>query len=123
MREYVWLGDSPIAQADSAGLHYLHGDQLETPSEATDSNGVVVWRWLSDGPESVAPDEDPDGDQNLMIVNLRFPGQYWDSESSVSYNSFRQFDPLRERYTQGDPIGLLGGMNRYGLGWSTQTIW
>jgi RHS repeat-associated protein len=45
---------------------------------------------------------------------LRFPGQYTDSETGLFYNYFRTYQSNQGRYTQNDPIGLDGGMNRFG---------
>ncbi len=39
--------------------------------------------------------------------NLRFPGQYFDAETGLYYNYFRDYDPSTGRYITADPIGLL----------------
>jgi RHS repeat-associated protein len=49
-----------------------------------------------------------------ITLNLRFAGQYRDSETGLFYNYFRSYDPRTGSYTQSDPIGLQGGLNRYG---------
>ena len=43
--------------------------------------GTVIWRWESDPFGSTAAQEDPDGDLVLFVYNLRFPGQFLDSET------------------------------------------
>jgi RHS repeat-associated protein len=43
---------------------------------------------------------------------LRFPGQYHDQETGLFQNSMREYMSGQGRYTQPDPTGLLGGLNR-----------
>jgi RHS repeat-associated protein len=79
----------------------------------TNAANAIVWRWDSDPFGAAAPDEDPDGDANRFEFNLRFPGQYYDRETNLHYNYFRDYDPQTGRYVQSDPIGLRGGINTY----------
>lgn len=42
---------------------------------------------------------------------LRFPGQYYDPETGLHYNYFRQYDPETARYLTPDPLGLSPAPN------------
>ena len=75
---------------------------------------MIVWRWDSDPFGTTAANEDPDGDSQAFVYNLRFPGQYADSESGLIYNYYRTYDPTTGRYSESEPIGLGGGLNTYG---------
>ena len=73
----------------------------------------MVWEWNRDAFGAGKVNRDVDGDGQNAIVRLRFPGQYYDRESGLFYNHFRDYDPKLGRYIQSDPIGLFGGINRY----------
>ncbi|MBA2239218.1 MAG: RHS domain-containing protein [Lysobacter sp.] len=92
---------------------YVHGDALGTPLQVTDSSGITVWQASYDPFGTAAVNADPDGNGVLQVLNLRFPGQYFDAESGLHYNYFRDYDPAAGRYVTSDPIGLLGGVNTY----------
>ncbi|WP_374593580.1 RHS repeat domain-containing protein, partial [Aquabacterium sp.] len=123
----IWLGDTPvgvIAGADptqmvsasnAATLYYVHTDQLNTPRLITDTAGNVRWKWPVTGEPfgNTSPSETPTSGQTAFTFNLRFPGQYADSETGTFYNYFRTYNPQTGRYLQSDPIGLDGGFNTY----------
>ncbi|HBP5719300.1 TPA: RHS repeat protein, partial [Pseudomonas aeruginosa] len=115
---YLWLDSLPLATIDAdydaqgkvgnPTLLYLHGDHLDTPRLATDASGQITWQWQSDAfgrGEALS--------QGSTQVNLRFSGQYYDAESGLHYNYFRDYDPETGRYVESDPIGLDGGLNTY----------
>ena len=54
----------------------------------------------------------------MFAYNLRFPGQYFDSETGKHYNYFRDYDPAIGRYVESDPIGLRGGVNSFAYAWA-----
>ena len=105
--EYIWLGSQRLAMAQGVNLYYTHVDHLGSVQLLTDSAGGVVW----------SADYKPFGEVNIISAvvenNLRFPGQYYDGESGLHYNYFRDYDPGIGRYVESDPIGLGGGLNTY----------
>lgn len=46
-----------------------------------------------------------------IVCQIRFQGQWCDSETGLHYNRMRYYDPLSNRYISLDPIGLHGGFN------------
>jgi len=119
IEETVWLADTPVAvlKPDGSGgvnSFYVHTDQLNTPRRISrPSDNVIVWRWDSDPFGTTLAGQDPDGDGTIFRYDLRFSGQYFDPETALNYNYFRDYDPAIGRYVQSDPIGLEGGINTY----------
>lgn len=111
--EHIYLEAEPVGVFTSGALHYVHSDHLQTPREITNSVGTSVWRWESNPFGELSAQEDPDMDQVNFSYNLRFPGQYYDSETQAHYNYFRTYDPSNGRYQESDPIGLTGGLNTF----------
>ena len=112
IEETIWLGNRPIGIITPNGLYYVQADQTDTPRAITDANQKVVWEWPSDPFGNDTPNQNPSG-LGTFTYNLRFPGQYFDSETGHNYNYFRDYDPTIGRYIESDPIGLAGGLNTY----------
>jgi len=72
-----------------------------------------VWKWDSDPFGTDVPNQNPSG-LGTFVYNLRFPGQYYDQETGLNYNYYRDYDSATGRYISSDPIGLAGGINTYG---------
>jgi len=100
-------------------LYFIQADHLNTPRLITDSAGAAVWRWDNQEPfGNDVPNENPSG-LGTLVVPLRFPGQYFDRETNLAYNYFRDYDPAIGRYVKSDPIGLGGGVNMYAYVWQS----
>ncbi len=113
LREYIWQENlRPLAQIDVVGgserITYLHTDHLMTARLATDQSGAVIWRWEGEAFGATQATE-----LDTVSVNLRFPGQYFDEETSLHYNHFRYYDPSVGRYITSDPLGFSDGLNGF----------
>ncbi|MBO9689390.1 MAG: RHS repeat protein [Mitsuaria chitosanitabida] len=117
LQEFVWLGGTLIAVLTNSTtteprVYYAYSDHLNAPRVIVNAAGDVRWKWFSEPFGTAVPETIPNSLENL-VVNLRFPGQYFDKESGLSYNYFRDYDGTVGRYVQSDPIGLGGGINTY----------
>ena len=93
----------------ATAYHYLHTDHLETPVLGTDKSGTQTWKAISEAFGETKVDT-----ASTITMNLRFAGQYFDDESGLHQNYFRDYHSRSGRYIQRDPIGLSGGMNVHG---------
>ena len=127
---YVYLptpaGPMPVAFYNGSRHYAVHTDHLNTPRRLTQSDKKIAWQWAC----SAFGDELPTTARNRFVdttnspslgtttvadvtFNLRYPGQYYDKESGLSYNYFRSYSADTGRYTQSDPIDLQGGWNKF----------
>ncbi|OAI14822.1 hypothetical protein A1507_01055 [Methylomonas koyamae] len=121
-RNYVWLGDIPLAVVDQtangslAAVYFIETDFTNTPRYLRRASGNLnqpVWHWPIAPYGNTPAQEDPDGDGAKVTFNLRYPGQYYDAESALHYNHTRFFNPRTGRYLQPDLLKLEGGINVY----------
>ncbi|GLQ98265.1 RHS repeat-associated core domain-containing protein [Dyella mobilis] len=139
IRDYVWMDDIPVAEVDTGasgsgpshyknctigpnntllcqvpgenlGINYIVADQMGTPRAVSDSGGNLEWQnayqgnpWNEKTPTSL----------NGYILNLGFPGQYYDLETGLNYNVHRDYDSSTGRYIESDPLGLRAGPSTY----------
>lgn len=117
-RDYLWLGNLPVGVIDNtingsvvtSTVNYVTADHMGTPRAVSNSAGTTIWSWAYQG--------NPFGEQQPTsttgyVLNLRFPGQYYDAESNTDNNGFRTYEPATGQYLQSDPIGLAGGFSTY----------
>jgi len=93
---------------------YFHHDHLDTPIQATDKNGNLVWaaNYNIFGQATITTPA-ATADSPTITSHLRLPGQIEDPETGLHYNFRRYYDPATGRYITQDPIGLAGGLNQY----------
>jgi RHS repeat-associated protein len=94
-------GDGAPGSAEATWVHYLT-DQIGTPESLVAADGQLVAQlqrgaWHVSAPPGVTP--------------LRFPGQYHDEETGLSYNRYRYYDPSIGLYISADPLGLEADLN------------
>lgn len=115
VKEYIWLPTEAdgfptlvgVSQGENGAVNQVFTDHLGTPRLVTAPSGDTLWRWVSDPFGGGAPIE------SGLKLNLRFAGQYFDSEHGYHYNWNRYYDPTTGRFAASDPIGLRGGFNTY----------
>jgi RHS repeat-associated protein len=113
--EHVYLGDLPVAVITSAGTVFpVLSDHLGTPRQVINASKQVRWKWDNTEPFGANAANQNPASLGVFAYNLRFPGQYFDAETGLHYNYFRDYNPQTGRYIESDPIGLSGGLNTFG---------
>ena len=109
-----WSTNPLFARDGQTGeIYYAATDQLGTATALIKSSGQIVWRAekTAFGKTTVTAENNNAG--KPVRFNLRFPGQYEDTETGLHYNWMRYYDAEAGRYVREDPIGLRGGLNLY----------
>jgi RHS repeat-associated protein len=113
-RDYIWMPsndndpvDLPLAVAEAATLTHIHTDHLGRPIRMTNAAKATVWQ------ASYKPWGEVHSMSGAQTNNLRFPGQYFQIETTLHYNHHRHYDPVTGRYTQPDPLRFVDGPSVY----------
>ena len=133
---YVYLHGKPVAKIEMGGdtglvsrlwksatgkaegaahVYAIHNDHLGTPQAVSDAGGQIVWQATTSafGHASILHTNLSEASGKPFEMNLRLPGQVFDSETGLSQNYYRDYDARLGRYTTPDPLGVEGGVNPY----------
>ncbi|MCK4794191.1 MAG: RHS domain-containing protein, partial [Desulfobacteraceae bacterium] len=95
----LWVDDAH-AQGGNEVLYFFINDDLGTPQKVVDEAGVVVWD------ADFRPFGEVDVNTSSYDNRFRFAGQYFDQETGLHYNYFRDYNPGIGRYLTPDPLDL-----------------
>ncbi|WAC72430.1 hypothetical protein OU995_23210 [Roseateles sp. SL47] len=117
VQEVVWFNGQPLVvlgPVNSNDVFFSYADHLGAPRILVDQSGAERWRWIAEpfGSTAAEPAPAPSGLAAVAFA-LRFPGQYFDGETGLNYNYFRDYDSSLGRYVQSDPVGLQAGVNTF----------
>lgn len=112
-RRYIYDGHLPVALIDYSDpnktqIYYIHSDGSGQPFLVTDEHQQTVW----------LADNEAFGKSQPIIekieFNLRLPGQYYDAETGLHQNIYRNYDPELGHYLEPDPLGPVATNDAYG---------
>ena len=112
----IW-GTDPLYMSVNGAYHFYLNDHLGTPQQLAAKNGAQSWAAVTEafGKTTVL--------SSLVNNDLRFPGQYEDSEIGYHYNFNRSYDYAVARYNKADPVGVFGGDNSFRYGNNNPNIY
>lgn len=106
--DYVRVENEVVSFIRGNSLYAVHNDQVNRPELVTSPTKAVLWSGANYAFDRTVSTDSIGG------LNIGFPGQYFDQETGLWQNYFRDgFDASVGRYVQSDPAGLTGGWNSY----------
>jgi RHS repeat-associated protein len=113
-RDYIWLDMLPVANADmsstTSSVVFVTADHQGTPRAISDASGNTIWQWPYAGGNAWG--ELPPK-SNGYVYNLRYSGQYFDSESNLVFAAGRYYEPATGRFLQNNPWAQGNKMGAY----------
>jgi RHS repeat-associated protein len=105
------------AAPESGVVHAWFTSHQGAPEEVTQLDGTLVWS------ARVAPFGTVEVTHGSEFHQpLRWPGHFYDADTGLHYNRFREYDPRLGRYLQSDPQGISGGDNLYAYAWDDNPL-
>ncbi|MBK6982069.1 MAG: RHS repeat-associated core domain-containing protein [Betaproteobacteria bacterium] len=100
----------PRKRSERSACCWQRGQTVHrTTKDGRTARELALSRWKHSDPRRDAPGVTLVGGSLQPAVS----GEYFDTETGLHYNYFRDYDPSIGRYIQSDPIGLSGGSNTY----------
>jgi RHS repeat-associated protein len=100
--------DEPLSQFRSGTTSYYEQDGLGSPTSLSNSTGALANTYTYDNYGKLT------ASTGTLVNSLRYTGREIDSETGLSFNRARYFDPGAGRFLSEDPIGIIGsGSNFY----------
>ncbi len=91
--------NEPVSMTEGTDTYWYMNDHLMTPQKMVDSSEAIVWSAKYKVFGKVTIDT-----SSTITNNLRFPGQFYDSETGLHYNYHRYYNHSIGRYITADPI-------------------
>ena len=117
-RSKNWIGSLWGQDEAYPTINYVITDYLGRPRQVRDGEtNALKWQFKPTAfggqvDDSINNSIDSSKDSSYEL-NVRFPGQYEDTETGLYYNHWRYYDQDTGRYLSADPLGLGGGENLY----------
>ena len=99
--------DEPLAIEQKNQMYYYHADGLGSIVALTDDKGRVVQTYEYDSFGNMKQHG------HKVKQPYTFTGREYDSETGLYYYRARYYDPKIGRFISEDPIGFMGGINKY----------
>ena len=99
--------DEPLAMLRSATTSYYHADGLGSVTSLSNAAGSLAQTYTFDsfGKQT--------GSSGLLTNPFQYTARESDTETGLYYYRARYYDASAGRFLSEDPIGLIGGVNKY----------
>ena len=99
--------DEPLVMLRSATTSYYQADGLGSITSLTNTSGAAAETYSYDSFGNIL------ATTGSSTNSFKYTGREFDTETSLYYYRARYYDPATGRFLREDPIGFLGGINKY----------
>jgi len=109
--------DEPLVMLRNATTSYYHADGLGSLTSLSNTSGALASTYTYDSFGNLV------ASSGSIVNNFRYTGREFDPEASLYYYRARYYDPHAGRFLSEDPVGFLGGINKYNYVFSDPANW